>query len=139
MTGCGWCGGALELEKTKGNESFRVADNQEAVSCYSRSLAYNPQSAVVWANRAMAYIRLELFDLAEADSSVALLLDPSYVKAYSRRGLVRFKRGKYAQVGHSPLLPHLIVVMHSVDALVRHDLTGGPGLPGRSIPGPGQR
>ena len=46
----------------------------------------------------MAYIRLELFDLAEADSSVALLLDPRYVKAYSRRGLVRFKRGKYAEV-----------------------------------------
>ena len=87
-----------ELEKTKGNESFRVADNQDAVACYSKSLAYSPLSAVVWANRAMAYIRLELFDLAEADSSVALHLDPAYVKAYSRRGLVRFKRGKYAEV-----------------------------------------
>ena len=86
------------LEKTKGNESFRIADNQDAVACYSKSLAYEPTSAVVWANRAMAYIRLELFDLAEADSSVALALDPSYVKAYSRRGLVRFKRGKYAEV-----------------------------------------
>lgn len=86
------------LEKTKGNESFRIADNQDAVACYSKSLAYDPTSAVVWANRAMAYIRLELFDLAEADSSVALLLDPTYVKAYSRRGLVRFKRGKYAEV-----------------------------------------
>jgi tetratricopeptide (TPR) repeat protein len=75
-----------------------VADNADAVACYSRSLAYNPRSAVVWANRAMAYIRQELFDLAEADSSVALLLDPAYVKAYSRRGLVRFKRGKYAEV-----------------------------------------
>lgn len=86
------------LEKTKGNESFRIADNQDAVACYSKSLAYDPGSAVVWANRAMAYIRLELFDLAEADSSLALTLDPQYVKAYSRRGLVRFKRGKYAEV-----------------------------------------
>lgn len=86
------------LEKTKGNESFRIAENQDAVACYSKSLALDPTSAVVWANRAMAYIRMELFDLAEADSSVALLLDPSYVKAYSRRGLVRFKRGKYAEV-----------------------------------------
>lgn len=90
--------GNAGLEKTKGNESFRIAENLEAVACYSRSLAYDPTSAVVWANRAMAYIRLELFDLAEADSSAALLLDPAYVKAYSRRGLVRFKRGKYAEV-----------------------------------------
>jgi tetratricopeptide (TPR) repeat protein len=94
-----------ELEKTKGNESFRVAENQEAIAYYSRALAYHPRAAVVWANRAMAYIRLELFDLAEQDSSVALLLDPAYVKAYSRRGLVRFKRGKYALVCTSPVTP----------------------------------
>lgn len=75
-----------------------MADNSEAVACYSRSLALQPRNAVVWANRAMAYIRMELFDLAEADASVALSLDPTYVKAYSRRGLVRFKRGRYAQV-----------------------------------------
>lgn len=87
-----------DLEKTKGNESFRIAENNDAVACYSISLALDARNAVVWANRAMAYIRLELFDLAEADSTVALHLDPTYVKAYSRRGLVRFKRGKYAEV-----------------------------------------
>ena len=86
------------MEKTKGNESFRISDNNDAIACYSKSLAYDARNALVWANRAMAYIRLELFDLAEADSSVALLLDPKYIKAYSRRGLVRFKRGKYAEV-----------------------------------------
>jgi len=86
-----------QLEKTKGNESFRIADNEDAVACYSRSLAYDPKNPVVWANRAMAYIRQELFELAESDSSAALHLDPHYVKALSRRGLVRFKRGKYAE------------------------------------------
>jgi len=86
------------LEKTKGNESFRISDNNDAVLCYSRSIAYDATSALVWANRAMAYIRLELYDLAEADSSVAIKLDSRYTKAYSRRGLVRFKRGKYADV-----------------------------------------
>jgi tetratricopeptide (TPR) repeat protein len=87
-----------DLERTKGNESFRSAENETAVQCYSNSIAYEPRSAAAWANRAMAHIRLELFDLAEADASVALLLDPRYVKAYSRRGLVRFKRGKFAEV-----------------------------------------
>jgi hypothetical protein len=46
----------------------------------------------------MAYIRKELFEYAEEDSDVALQIDPQYVKAYSRRGMVRFKRGKYAEV-----------------------------------------
>lgn len=31
-------------------------------------------------------------------SSAAVVLDDKYVKAYSRRGLVRFKRGKYLEV-----------------------------------------
>ncbi len=86
------------VEKTKGNESFRLSENEEAVACYSRSLALDDSVAAVWANRAMAYIRMELFDLAEEDCSTALTLDGSYVKALSRRGLVRFKRGKYLEV-----------------------------------------
>jgi tetratricopeptide (TPR) repeat protein len=75
-----------------------VGESKEAMECYSRSLALEGESAVVFANRAMAFIRLDLFDLAEEDSSAAILLDPNYVKAYSRRGLVRFKRGKYCEV-----------------------------------------
>jgi tetratricopeptide (TPR) repeat protein len=91
------------LERIKGNESFRTVENEEAVRCYTASIAWDSENAVVFANRAMAYIRLQVFDLAEEDSSAALLLDPQYVKALSRRGLVRFKRGKYAEV--SPLWP----------------------------------
>ncbi len=86
------------LEKIKGNESFRLGDNHDAAQCYSRSLALFDSSAAVWANRAMAYIRMELFDLAEQDCSRALELEPQYLKALSRRGLVRFKRGNYAEV-----------------------------------------
>ena len=87
-----------DLERIKGNESFRTAENEEAVRCYTNSLAYDCESAAVFANRAVAYIRLQVYDLAEEDSSAALVLDPNYVKAYSRRGLVRFKRGKYLEV-----------------------------------------
>jgi tetratricopeptide (TPR) repeat protein len=86
------------MEKIKGNESFRLGENENAVRCYSASLALDDSVAAVWANRAMAYIRMDLFDLAEQDCSMALELDGLYVKALSRRGLVRFKRGKYALV-----------------------------------------
>ncbi len=89
---------STDQERIKGNESFRTGENESAVSCYSRSIAYHDSVAAVWANRAMGYIRLELFDLAEQDCSTALTLDPAYLKAWSRRGVVRFKRGLYALV-----------------------------------------
>eukprot|EP01038_Epipyxis_sp_PR26KG_P010457 gene10457-14045_t len=83
------------LEKIKGNESFRTGDNDDAVTCYSKSIALDDSNAIVYANRAMAYIRKELYEWAEDDSSISIMIDPSYTKAYTRRGMVRFKRGKY--------------------------------------------
>ena len=82
-------------EKTKGNECFRIGENQEALDCYARSLALDPVNPVTYANRAMAALRLERYELAEDDCSRAVQLDPSYVKAWSRRGMSRFKRGNY--------------------------------------------
>ena len=73
-------------------------DTEEAVLLYTRSIAYEDINPVAFANRAMTYIRLELYDLADQDSSVAIELDPLYVKAFSRRGTVRFKVGRYAEV-----------------------------------------
>lgn len=87
-----------EAERRKGNESFRALDYDDALRCYSKSLAYDHNNAIVWANRAMAYIKKELFDLAEVDCNISLALDSSYMKALLRRGLVRFKLGKYREV-----------------------------------------
>ena len=89
---------SIDREKQKGNEYFRVGDNQEAYNCYSRSIALDPASAVVFGNRAITSIRLERFATAEDDCSRALELDSEYVKAWSRRGLARFKQGRYAEV-----------------------------------------
>lgn len=90
----------IDQEKLKGNECFKMNENDKAVLHYSRSLAFDDSKAAIWANRAMTYIRLELFNYAEEDCSVALSLDATYVKALFRRGLVRFKMGKYAEVSY---------------------------------------
>jgi hypothetical protein len=105
----------IDLERIKGNESFKVLEHQTAIECYTKSLAYDACNAVVFANRAMAYIKTELFDLAEEDCSIALLLDNCYVKAFSRRGLVRFKRGRYVEVSQ---LLYGILLYHSLSHLV---------------------
>lgn len=83
-------------EKHKGNESFKANENDDAIVFYTRSLAFDDTNAVVYANRAMAYLRIKSFAAAEQDCSRAISLDPSYVKAWSRRGMTRFRRGKYA-------------------------------------------
>eukprot|EP00595_Chromulina_sp_UTEXLB2642_P001727 CAMPEP_0196767180 /NCGR_PEP_ID=MMETSP1095-20130614/37044_1 /TAXON_ID=96789 ORGANISM="Chromulina nebulosa, Strain UTEXLB2642" /NCGR_SAMPLE_ID=MMETSP1095 /ASSEMBLY_ACC=CAM_ASM_000446 /LENGTH=418 /DNA_ID=CAMNT_0042133851 /DNA_START=88 /DNA_END=1341 /DNA_ORIENTATION=- len=84
-----------ERERLKGNEFYRSGDNQQAFDSYTISLAMNPLSATVYANRAMVSIKLDRFDIAEDDCSRAVVIDPQYVKAWSRRGLTRFKKGRY--------------------------------------------
>ena len=83
-------------EKNKGNEAYRASENRDAYDSYTRSLAYDASSAVVFANRAMACLRLGLLERAEDDCTCALKIDPSYHKARQRRGMTRHKRGKYA-------------------------------------------
>ncbi|CAM0958152.1 unnamed protein product [Alopecurus aequalis] len=80
-------------EKEQGNEYFKQKKFAEAIECYSRSIALSP-TAVAFANRAMAYLKLRRFEEAENDCTEALDLDDRYVKAYSRRITARKGLGK---------------------------------------------
>ncbi|CAL0300132.1 unnamed protein product [Lupinus luteus] len=80
-------------EKDQGNEFFKQKKFKEAIDCYSRSIALSP-TAVAYANRAMAYIKLKRFQKAEDDCTEALNLDDRYIKAYSRRATARKELGK---------------------------------------------
>ena len=57
----------------------------KAVSGYSAALSLDPTSAVLFANRAAAHLKLENYGSALADAGRAIELDPKYVKAYYRR------------------------------------------------------
>ncbi|XP_019429178.1 PREDICTED: RNA polymerase II-associated protein 3 isoform X1 [Lupinus angustifolius] len=80
-------------EKDLGNEFFKQKKFKEAIDCYSRSIALSP-TALAYANRAMAYIKLKRFQKAEDDCTEALNLDDRYIKAYSRRATARKELGK---------------------------------------------
>ncbi|CAN1219511.1 RNA polymerase II-associated protein 3, partial [Linum perenne] len=80
-------------EKELGNEYFKQKKFVEAIECYSRSIAFSP-TAVAYANRAMAYIKIKRFREAEDDCTEALNLDDRYIKAYSRRATARKELGK---------------------------------------------
>ncbi|XP_062230638.1 uncharacterized protein LOC133928357 isoform X2 [Phragmites australis] len=80
-------------EKEQGNEYFKQKKFSEAIECYSRSIGLSP-TAVAFANRAMAYLKLRRFEKAEDDCTEALNLDDRYIKAYSRRITARKELGK---------------------------------------------
>ncbi|MED6186230.1 hypothetical protein PIB30_064891 [Stylosanthes scabra] len=83
-------------EKDLGNEYFKQKKYKEAIDCYSRSIAFSP-TAVAYANRAMAYIKLRRFQEADDDCTEALNLDDRYIKAYSRRATSRKELGKFKE------------------------------------------
>lgn len=93
---------AASREKAKGNEAVRTGDAEAAVRWYSRALALDggyvgKEAAILWGNRAQAHLAQGLLESAEADATAALACDPSYAKAWLRRGNARMKRGRYGR------------------------------------------
>ncbi|KAG0621344.1 hypothetical protein M758_3G012800 [Ceratodon purpureus] len=81
-------------EKDLGNEYFKEGKYVKAIECYSRSIALQP-TAVAFANRAMALLKIRRYADAEVDCTEAIALDDRYTKAYSRRGTARKELQKY--------------------------------------------
>eukprot|EP00088_Acartia_fossae_P053946 TRINITY_DN6163_c0_g1_i5.p1 TRINITY_DN6163_c0_g1~~TRINITY_DN6163_c0_g1_i5.p1 ORF type:complete len:327 (+),score=110.15 TRINITY_DN6163_c0_g1_i5:48-1028(+) len=77
-----------EQEKQKGNECFKKGEFADAVKYYSEAIKRNPADAKIYSNRAACYTKLTAFDLALKDCDKSIELDPSFVKAYLRKGNV---------------------------------------------------
>lgn len=77
------------IEKEKGNRLFKDGRYDEAIESYGIGIECDPQNPVLYANRAMAFLRKNMLGVAEEDCNQALQWDPTYVKAYHRRGLAR--------------------------------------------------
>lgn len=56
---------------------------------YTRALDASPNSAILYANRAAAHIRLENFGSAIEDGTKAVELDPNYIKVGLQRDVVK--------------------------------------------------
>lgn len=53
--------------------------------------------STLYCNRAMAHLQLDNWQLAEADASSCLDLDPASAKGYLRRGTARREMHQYAE------------------------------------------
>lgn len=87
---------SLEL-KQQGNEELMAGHFLKAIKLYSEALEYTPTNAILLANRAQAYIKVENYGLAIADGTAAIEHDPTYAKGYYRRASAYFALNKYKQ------------------------------------------
>lgn len=87
----------VQVAKEKGNEYFRLNKLMDAIEEYTKGIETDPNSSimhVLYANRAMCYLRLEQWEKAERDASVSANMNTAYAKAYFRRAMARKNLGK---------------------------------------------
>ena len=83
--------------KEQGNNLFHAKKYDEAVTSYGEAIQHTPSNAILYGNRAAAYLKLEQYDLAISDCNTALALDKSYTKAFLRRGHAYWKQQQFDQ------------------------------------------
>ncbi|XP_063231189.1 serine/threonine-protein phosphatase 5-like [Bacillus rossius redtenbacheri] len=86
-----------EKLKNEANEYFKKQDYEKAIQLYSEAIELNPNVAVYYGNRSIAYLKTECFGYALNDASRAIELDSGYVKGYYRRAAALMSLGKFKQ------------------------------------------
>jgi len=86
-----------ETFKNDANEHFKRGEYAEAVEKYSKAINLDPKNAVYFANRSIAYLRMECFGYALNDANDCLQQDKNYIKGYYRRAAAFMALGKFKQ------------------------------------------
>jgi len=86
-----------EEEKEAGNKLFQAADYPAAIGKYTEALRRNPDNYKVYANRAACYIKMMDWGKGLDDCNKCLGFDPTFVKAYVRKGRIEHFLKRYPQ------------------------------------------
>ncbi|KAL3763979.1 hypothetical protein ACHAW5_007598 [Stephanodiscus triporus] len=65
-----------------GNAALTSGQYEEAVRHYNAALLYLPDNAIILSNRALAYTKMENYEMAIQDATNAIAIDPTYPKGY---------------------------------------------------------
>lgn len=84
---------ALTLKEV-GNEYFKKGLFKKALTEYTKSLSYDVNVATL-TNRALAWLKLEMYSECINDSSEALKLDNKCIKGFWRRGIAKARLKDY--------------------------------------------
>lgn len=79
------------------NGSFYILEQiyGKAIEMYTKAIELNPNVAVYYGNRSIAYVKTECFGYALQDASKSLELDKNYLKGYYRRATAYMSLGKF--------------------------------------------
>ncbi len=91
-----WCAWAI-LAALALASSKQVTYWQDSNTLYTYAIQVNPQSTIALNNRAEAWFKAELFDLAIADYNQILSIKPGDADTYMNRGLTYHAAKRYAQ------------------------------------------
>ncbi|VDN91367.1 unnamed protein product [Brugia pahangi] len=95
-----------EKEKIKGNELFKRGKYPEAMKHYNEAVKRDPENPVLYSNRAACYTKLMEFQRALEDCDTCIKKDPTFIKAYIRKGaaLIALKEYGKAQSAYEAAL-----------------------------------
>ena len=81
--------------KLQANDFLSAGKYLEAIRLYSEALEYSPTNAILLANRAQSFLKVENYGLAILDADAAISADPTYVKGYYRIASANFALNKF--------------------------------------------
>ena len=84
-----------EEEKEKGNAFYKENQFPESIQAYTEGLRRDPKNAILLCNRGMTYTKLMDLPSALKDIDQCLEIDPSYKKAYGKKGNIHFLMKEY--------------------------------------------
>jgi len=84
-----------EEAKAKGNTFFQGGQWKEAIEQYTEALKRNPKNYKVYSNRAACFSKLMDWGRGLEDCEKCLAIDPTFVKAYIRKGKIEHFLKKY--------------------------------------------
>lgn len=74
--------------KNEGNAFFKDGKFGEAIAKYTEALKRNPKDHKIYSNRATCFCKLMRWDAAMSDCDEAIKLEPTFIKAYIRKGKI---------------------------------------------------
>ena len=82
-----------ESWKLMGNTKYKSGDYRGAITCYDRAIIVAPTTSAYYGNRAAANMMLLKYNEVIQDCSVAIAMEPSFLKAYIRKGKAYLGKG----------------------------------------------
>lgn len=79
----------------RANTYFEEGDYEDAITYYTKALKVNPQDAIAYNNRGLAWGKKGDYDNSIADFTKAVEINPQYADAYKNRGLAYYDKGDY--------------------------------------------